>query len=109
MDKRPLIFGVAIHAIDKFAGIPVWRYSLAFAYLKAYLSKFPEYEQVTFEHEDYYQNESVEVIAAEVSKRCPAIMLFSVYVWNFTLYRELARRVKADNPDILIILGGPEV
>jgi anaerobic magnesium-protoporphyrin IX monomethyl ester cyclase len=107
--ERPAVLGVAIHAIDKFAGIPLWKYSLAFAYLEAYLSKFPEYQKLDFETLDYYQNESVDTIAAEVRHRRPAMVLFSVYVWNYALYRELARRIKADDPGVLIVLGGPEV
>jgi radical SAM superfamily enzyme YgiQ (UPF0313 family) len=106
---RPRILGVAVHAIDKFAGIPLWKYSLAFAYLKAYLSKFPEFEQVDFDTVDYYQNESVERIEAEVRLQRPAMVLFSVYVWNFTLYRDLAYRLKQHDPQLLIVLGGPEV
>jgi hypothetical protein len=37
---RLKILGVAVHTVDRFAGIPLWRYSMAFAYLKAYLGKF---------------------------------------------------------------------
>lgn len=107
--QQAAILGVAIHAIDKFAGIPLWKYSLAFGYLKAYLSKFPQWQEVDFKTVDYYQNESIDTIAEEVRARRPAMVLFSVYVWNFGLYRELARRIKEADPDVLIVLGGPEV
>lgn len=108
-EQRPRILGVAVHAIDKFAGIPLWKYSLAFAYLKAYLSKFAEYEQVDFDTVDYYQNESIGRIEADVLALRPAMVLFSVYVWNFALYRDLALRLKRHDPTLLIVLGGPEV
>ena len=34
---------------------------------------------------------------------------FSLYVWNERLTLEVARRLKAEKPNILIIFGGPQV
>ena len=37
------------------------------------------------------------------------IVLFSIYVWNFRVSLELARRLKAARPDTMIVFGGPHV
>ena len=34
---------------------------------------------------------------------------FSVYVWNIRLSLEIARRLKEQNPDTIIVFGGPQV
>jgi radical SAM superfamily enzyme YgiQ (UPF0313 family) len=37
------------------------------------------------------------------------VILFSLYVWNVRLSMEIARRVKKQNPNVVIICGGPQV
>lgn len=37
------------------------------------------------------------------------IVGFSVYVWNFRISLEIARRLKAKHPETLIVFGGPHV
>ena len=37
------------------------------------------------------------------------VLGFSCYIWNFNYSLELARRIKAQRPDTLIIFGGPHV
>lgn len=37
------------------------------------------------------------------------IVGFSIYVWNVQLSLEIARRLKAENPGCLIVVGGPQV
>ena len=37
------------------------------------------------------------------------IVGFSTYVWNFRLSLEIARRLKKQKPEILIVFGGPQV
>lgn len=109
LKSRLSILGVAVHTVDHFADLPLWKYSMAFAYLKAYLRQFPEYQDVSFEVRNYYQNEAIDKIVSEVLRIAPDIVLFSVYVWNFSIYRRLANEIKRSNPNITIILGGPEV
>lgn len=103
------ILGVAVHTVDHFADLPLWKYSMAFVYLKAYLRQFPEYDDVSFEMLNYYQNEETDKIAADIERIAPDVVLFSVYVWNFSIYRRLAREIKRSNPNIIVVLGGPEV
>lgn len=37
------------------------------------------------------------------------IILFSVYVWNFRISLEIARQVKANNKEVIIVFGGPQI
>jgi radical SAM superfamily enzyme YgiQ (UPF0313 family) len=37
------------------------------------------------------------------------IVAFSTYVWNIKISLEIARRLKQENPEVLIIFGGPQV
>lgn len=37
------------------------------------------------------------------------ILLCSCYVWNWEITKELARKIKKNNPNCLIIFGGPQV
>ncbi len=48
--------------------------------------------------------------AAEKILACdPAIVLFSVYIWNLTVISETAALLRTLRPDLNIIIGGPEV
>ena len=94
--------GIAVHTIDHFAEIPLWQYSMAFLYLKAYLGKFPEAENVIFDINNYYQNESTDKIIADIVKSRPDVVLFSVYVVYVLeivkLGNRIQRRRKPDDP-----------
>src|SRR5262249_51696631 len=46
---------------------------------------------------------------AIASLREADVVGFSVYVWNIQLSLEVARRLKAERPDVLLIFGGPQV
>lgn len=47
----------------------------------------------------------------EVAKECAVfdIVAFSCYIWNITQTLEVAKKIKEQNPNTIIILGGPEV
>lgn len=47
----------------------------------------------------------------EIARFCAEfeIVAFSCYIWNITQTLELARKMKALNPSVRILLGGPEV
>lgn len=49
--------------------------------------------------------------ADEIAKACLSfdVVAFSCYIWNITQTLEVAKRIKALNPNIKIMLGGPEV
>ncbi len=47
----------------------------------------------------------------EIADYCKGfeVVAFSVYIWNITQTLEVCRKIKALNPDVKIMLGGPEV
>lgn len=54
-------------------------------------------------------NDTPEHILYSVLETSPEIIGFSVYIWNVTMISNLCKSIKAIDPDIKIILGGPEV
>ncbi|HWX19211.1 MAG TPA: DUF4080 domain-containing protein [Candidatus Binatia bacterium] len=48
-------------------------------------------------------------IAEALLARNPAIIGFGVYIWNVALTTEVVNAIKSIRPDIVILLGGPEV
>lgn len=51
--------------------------------------------------------DDVQELVDEILSKDPAIVGFSVYVWNVGLSREVARLVKEQRPDVYIAFGGP--
>jgi anaerobic magnesium-protoporphyrin IX monomethyl ester cyclase len=47
----------------------------------------------------------------EVAAHCAdyEVVAFSCYIWNITQTLQVARKIKAINPEVCILLGGPEV
>ena len=54
-------------------------------------------------------NDTAEHILYSVFESAPEIVGFSVYIWNVATVAKLCKSIRAVNPDIRIILGGPEV
>ncbi|MBQ8227723.1 MAG: DUF4080 domain-containing protein [Clostridia bacterium] len=76
-------------------------------YLKSAVDKaLPDYNTTIIESS---VNDTAEHILYTIFKTDPDIIGFSVYIWNVTMIANLCKSIKAINPDIKIILGGPEV
>jgi len=54
-------------------------------------------------------NQNIDYIAGEIYKRKPDIIGFSTYIWNLEHTLRVCEILKLVNPNIKIILGGPEV
>ena len=79
--------------------------ALSIRYLKSYCKEeFPG-----IEIEEYTINQNTDYIAREIYKKNPDIVAFSSYIWNMRETLEITEILKTVNPDITIILGGPEV
>ena len=50
-----------------------------------------------------------EAIADALLAPCPSIVGLGIYVWNATLALEVVRLLKARQPEVIVVLGGPEV
>ncbi len=51
----------------------------------------------------------IERTVGEIVSRAPDVVGFSCYIWNNSQTMEICRRVKAEMPDVTIVLGGPDV
>lgn len=58
---------------------------------------------------EYTIKESVSVVADNIMEGGYDVVGISVSIWNVKQSRELAKILKEQNPDIIIITGGPEV
>jgi radical SAM superfamily enzyme YgiQ (UPF0313 family) len=93
------------------ATVHAYRYSLPLAlmYLKANLVERHghPFEDVTIE--ELAPKASTADHAAQVLAGAPDVVGLSCYIWNGRALLDLARELRAQRPDIRIVLGGPEV
>ncbi|MBI5140275.1 MAG: cobalamin B12-binding domain-containing protein, partial [Candidatus Vogelbacteria bacterium] len=73
------------------------------AYAQEHASNIDEFEFIT----PIYKRTGIEKALEKLSGA--GIVFFSVYVWNFRLSLEIARKLKQANQDIIIVFGGPHV
>lgn len=97
--SAPLLSLVTLHAGFSHS-------SLALRSLKAFCHGEPFYDGIAI-HE-WTLKADPDAMAAELTTRRPALLGFSVYLWNVTPSLALAHRVKAARPETVIVLGGPE-
>lgn len=58
---------------------------------------------------EYAIKENIENIAQELSDTGSDVVGLSVYIWNVNHMKELVALLKERNPQLIIVLGGPEV
>ncbi|WP_352417816.1 B12-binding domain-containing radical SAM protein [Proteiniborus sp.] len=79
--------------------------SLSIRYLKSFVKDdFPD-----IEIEEYTINQNIDYIVGEIFKKNLDIVAFSCYIWNIESILQISEVLKIVNPNIKIILGGPEV
>lgn len=77
---------------------------LAIRYLKSYVE-----DVIPVEIQEYTINQNIDLIVSEIFKTRVDAVGFSTYIWNLTETLEICETLKIIDPDIKIILGGPEV
>lgn len=79
--------------------------SLAIRYLSQYVkdeSYFPVLKEYTI-------NQHVDDIVRDIFKEDYDVIAFSCYIWNYEMTLKIAQDIKIIDPNITIVLGGPEV
>src|SRR3989338_8161881 len=99
---------LSINSEDNLSGVPRWEYSLAFAYLQAYYTYSMHYPETEFINLIYYESTDIEKIVMDITSRHPDILAISCYIWNINKSLLVAGRIKKNNKNVRIILGGPE-
>lgn len=80
--------------------------SLALHYLSTYLEAYTDAEIIV---KEYSINNNLDSIEAEIYQLDVDIICFSTYIWNVDEIKVVARNIRKVNPNVTIILGGPEV
>lgn len=78
--------------------------NLAIRYLKEITKDIKEIDTLEFTI-----NQSIDFIVSEIYKLKKDMICFSVYIWNIEETLEVCKILQIINPDIKILLGGPEV
>ncbi|MGM0836677.1 MAG: B12-binding domain-containing radical SAM protein [Bacillota bacterium] len=78
--------------------------NLAIRYLKAYAE--PEY---TVDLVEYTIKDPVMNIVSDLIQKKPNVIGFSCYIWNIEETIKVMSMLKKVNPELIIVLGGPEV
>jgi len=94
---------VAVHPCPSPQAVP-----LANAFLQSYLSTTPQAATVTVSRADFYLGQEPVACVAEIVRLRPALVGFSLYVWNRALCREIADELRQRLPGITLFAGGPE-
>ncbi len=58
---------------------------------------------------EFFLRQKPEDIVADILAEEPFIMGIGVYIWNVEIVTEVVRLLRAKRPDLIIVLGGPEV
>ena len=58
---------------------------------------------------EYTIKEDLDKITNEIIAMNNQVVAFSVYIWNVELIKILCSKLKKENKELIIILGGPEV
>lgn len=74
-----------------------------------YLKRFTEDLQYTCEIQEFSINDRLERIVEEIILNKPNVVAFSCYIWNISYIKRVSKLIRLINPNIKIILGGPEV
>lgn len=94
---------VAVHPCPSPQALP-----LANAFLQSYLTAVPQVSPVESVRADFFLGQEPAACAAEIVRLQPALVGFSLYVWNRGVCCEIADELRRRLPGIIIFAGGPE-
>lgn len=94
---------VAVHPYPSPQSLP-----LANAYLQSYLTTAASTAAVETVRADFFLGQESSACAAGIAALRPALVGFSIYVWNRSMCRELSEELRRILPGITIFAGGPE-
>ena len=104
MNNNKIYIGL-IQINNSFSGQNYFPYTVGLlqTYVKAH-SKQPERYEFLL---PIYKREKIQTIAEKLKDA--NVVAFSTYVWNMNLSLAVAKQIKAYNPNVLTIFGGPQV
>lgn len=83
-------------------------------YLPYSVGLLQAYAQKHLKNKDHYEfllpiYSRIQVEEAVEKLREADIVFFSTYAWNIRLSLEIAKRIKAQKPEIIVVVGGPQI
>jgi len=78
--------------------------SLALRYIKSYCE-----DEFDINLEEYTINQHSDDVVAELYRQQADLIAFSCYIWNIEQTLEIISLLKKVQPDVKVLLGGPEV
>lgn len=78
--------------------------NLALKYIKSYCA-----DSFDMEIKEFTINQKIEYITDEIISSKAELICFSCYIWNVEYINEIIYILKTANPNVKILLGGPEV
>ena len=81
--------------------------NIAIRYLKNSIKDMDD--SIDIEIREFTINQSKEYILREIYKLQPDIIGFSCYIWNMEMINHITMLLKKIMPELIIVLGGPEV
>jgi len=94
---------VAVHPYPSPQAIP-----LANAYLQSFLAVAAPASAAEVERADFFLDQETSACMAEIVRRQPAAVGFSLYVWNRAMCCAIADELRRRLPELTIFAGGPE-
>lgn len=84
--------------------------NLAVYSLRAYaMENLPKDEERKIDIAEYTINQQTDEIIQDIYKQRPDMLCLSCYIWNKTYVEEVAREIRKIMPNVILIVGGPEV
>lgn len=74
-----------------------------------YIQKYGEKQGMEIHTAEYSINQSADYILDEIVVQSPDVVAFSCYLWNIDYVTRIIRILKQILPELIIVLGGPEV
>lgn len=81
--------------------------NLAVRYLEKSVADILGHEDINIK--EFTINNNVDYIIREIYNYHPDVLCFSCYIWNMDMINYITKHIKKIMPEVMIILGGPEV
>lgn len=83
-------------------------YPIIWSVLKTYCDKSDELREKLCWYEPIYEFNSPKKLLSPYHGRRIDVLALSCYAWNWELQLEIARIVKSEHPDCIVVVGGPQ-
>lgn len=110
LQQQPAVVFIQLPQVDNDVHGTVENPHLAARYLIEAARRFGQGSSFRFiDLPDRWENRADPDLAREILRRKPFLLVVTLYLWNIERSLDLCRRLRRDQPDLHIAVGGPEV